>query len=280
MENAIRFEKDPRPDWDPGEPRRVDLGRGSDLLVAGTGERVLLLHGWGLHPPVFRTTLQRLAHRGFEVAAPSLSVVGRRWDLERAVHRVDKSLELLGWDDAIVVGYSLGGAVATGFAASSPSRVRLLALVNSVGLRVDRGMLAWAAPMARYARASNLPAMRAFGRNALRMRGLQNLADAAQYARIAHLDAELARVREQRVPAVVLWSENDRLLPVAMGRQIADALGAPIHVVPRADHDWPVGAPEVFARELDLMLKTMLADGRQRRVRPRRPARGARLDTL
>jgi pimeloyl-ACP methyl ester carboxylesterase len=279
MDNAIRFENDPRPEWDVAEPRRVDLGAGNDLLMAGAGERVLLLHGWGLHPPVFRTTLQRLAHRGFEVAAPSLSVVGRRWDLDRAVHRVEKSMEMLDWDEAIVVGYSLGGAVATGFTAASPARVRLLALVNSVGLRVDRGMLAWAAPMARYARTSNLPAMRAFGRNALRVRGLQNLADAAQYARIAHLDAELARIREERVPAAVLWSENDRLLPVAMGRQIADALGAPIHVVPRADHDWPIRAPELFAREVDLILKTTLAGVRRRRVRARRPVRAGRRGT-
>ncbi len=280
MENVIPLEKNPVVHVDVDEPRRLDLGKGTDLLVAGTGEHVLLLHGWGLHPPIFRTTLQRLAHRGFEVAAPSLAVVGRRWDLDRAVHRVEKALDTLGWDDAIVVGYSLGGAVATAFAAQTPSRVQLLALVNSVGLRVERGMLAWAAPMARYARTSNLPAMRAFGRNALRIRGLQNLADAAQYARVAHLDAELALVREHRVPSVVLWSENDRLLPVAMGRQIADALGAPIHVVPRADHDWPIGAPELFARELDLMLKTTLAGARRRRIRSRRPVRAARRGTL
>lgn len=279
MENVVPFEKDPVVHLEVEELRRLDLGRGTDLLVAGAGERVLLLHGWGLHPPTFRTTLQRLAYRGFEVAAPPLAVVGRRWDLDRAVHRVEKALDTLGWDDAIVVGYSLGGAVATAFAADAPSRVQLLALVNSVGLRVERGMLAWAAPMARYARTSNLPAMRAFGRNALRIRGLQNLADAAQYARMAHLDAELTRIREERVPAVVLWSENDRLLPVAMGRQIADALGAPIHVVPRADHDWPVGAPELFARELDLMLKATLAGAKRRRTRARRPARASRRDT-
>jgi pimeloyl-ACP methyl ester carboxylesterase len=238
--------------------------------VAGEGQRVLLLHGWGLRPHVFWPTLERLAHRGFEVAVPSLAVVGRRWDLDRAVHRVDKTFDTLGWQTAIVVGYSLGGAVATAFTAASPERVELLALVNSVGMRIDRGMFGWAAPIARYARTPNLPAMRAFGMNALRPGGIQNLADAATYARIAHLDAELARVREHGTPALVLWSENDRLLPVEMGRQISEALGSPIHVVPRADHDWPVRAPELFARELDLMLKSSLTKGRRPRRRKRR----------
>ncbi len=251
-------------------PKRTDLGRGDAVWVAGEGERVLLLHGWGLRPHVFWPTLQRLAHRGFEVAVPSLAVVGRRWDLDRAVHRVEKTFDALEWDDAIVVGYSLGGAVATATAAASPERIKLLALVNSVGMRLERGMLGWAAPIARYARMTNLPAMRAFGLNAIRVGGLQNLADAATYARIAHLDAELTRVREHGIPAVVLWSESDRLLPVEMGRQISDALGAPIHVVPRADHDWPIRAPELFARELDLILKGALAEGIRR---PRRRGR-------
>lgn len=253
-------------------PHRVGLGRGDDVWVAGEGRRVLLLHGWGLRPHVFWPTLERLAHRGFEVAVPSLAVVGRRWDLDRAVHRVEKTFETLEWDEAIVVGYSLGGAVATAYTAASPERVELLALVNSVGMRIERGVFGWAAPIARYARTANIPAMRAFGMNALRPGGIQNLADAAIYARMANLDAELARVREHQTPAVVLWSENDRLLPVEIGRQISEAVGAPIHVVPRADHDWPVHAPELFARELDLILKSSLASGgaRPRRRRRRR----------
>lgn len=279
MDNAAAVREGPSEDATASRPRRLDLGKGADVWVAGEGERLLLLHGWGLRPHVFRAALERLAHRGFEVAAPGLAVVGRRWDLDRAIHRVQKTFELLEWDKATVVGYSLGGAVAAGFAASSPSRVNLLALVNSVGLRIDRGMLAWAAPIARYARTSNLPAMRAFGMNALRMGGLQNLAGAALYARLAHLDAEFARVRESRVPAVVLWGENDRLLPVGMGRQIAEALGAPIHVVPRADHDWPVRAPELFARELEGMLKSTAAGLRRRRFSARRPVRAGRRGT-
>lgn len=255
-------------------PARVGLGRGDAVWVSGQGERVVLLHGWGLSPHVFRSTLERLSSRGFAVAVPSLAVVGRRWDLARAVHRVTKALDALEWEDATVVGYSLGGAVAAAFTAASPQRVRLLALVNSVGLRIDRGMLGWATPIARYARAGNLPAVRAFGRNAMRIRGLQNLADAATFARGANLDAELARVRDARVPSVVLWSENDQLLPVTMGRRIADALGASVHVVPQADHDWPVRAPELFARELGLLLRTTLdRPPRRRRARASRPDR-------
>jgi pimeloyl-ACP methyl ester carboxylesterase len=204
-----------------------------------------------------------------------LAVVGRTWDLERAVHRVRKTLDALEWDEAIVVGYSLGGAVATALAATHPERVRLLALVNSVGLRIERGVLGWARPLTRYARTPNLRAVQAFSYNALRARGMQNLAGAARYARGAHLDAELTSARAHGVPAVVLWGADDRLLPLEMGIQIAEALAAPIHVVPKADHDWPVRDPDLFARELDLLLRTSLAERPRRRrlnARRRRPA--------
>lgn len=258
--------------------RRLHLGRGAVAWIDGAGQRLLLLHGWGLQPQVFRSSLRHLALRGFEVAAPPLAVVGRTWDLDRAVHRVRKTLDALEWDEAIVVGYSLGGAVATGLAALHPERVRLLALVNSVGLRVERGVLGWARPLTRYARTPSLRAVQAFSYNALRARGMQNLAGAARYARSAHLDIELTTARTHGVPAVVLWGGDDRLLPLEMGRGIADALEAPLHVVPKADHDWPVRNPELFARELDLLLRTALAEPKKRILSGRRRKLAARRD--
>jgi pimeloyl-ACP methyl ester carboxylesterase len=155
----------------------------------------------------------------------------------------------------------------------------LLVLVNSVGVRIQRGMLGWATPFARYARTGNLKALRAFGLNALQIGGLQNLAAAGRYARVATLDDELARVNEHKVPSVVLWGANDRLLPADMGRAMADALGAPLHLIPNADHDWPVIDPALFARELDHLLRSTLHEERKPRLSVLRPKRAARRGT-
>ncbi len=270
-------------------PRRLNLGKGARVWVAGDDEggspsapggnqgRVLLLHGWGLRPEVFLPSVRHLAGRGFEVAAPGLAVVGRRWDMDRAVHRVNRTLEELEWDRAIVVGYSLGGAIATSLAAAHPEHVRMLVLVNSVGLRVDRGIAGWAMPFTRYARTGNLKALRAFGLNALKIGGLQNLTAAGRYARFATLDEELVRVRESEIPSIVLWGADDRLLPPEMGRAIATLLGAPFHLIPGADHDWPVIDPALFAREIDHLLRTAIAEKPSRRsLRSRRRAGRAR----
>lgn len=269
---------DPQP---PAGPHRLRLGSGAHVWVAGDDgsedrPRVMLLHGWGLRPQVFLPSVRHLAQRGFEVAAPTLAVVGRTWDMDRAMHRTKKTMDELGWDKAIVVGYSLGGAISTSLAAAHPERVRLLVLVNSVGLRIQRGMLGWATPFTRYARTGNLKALRAFGLNALQIGGLQNLAAAGRYARVATLDDELARVKEHKVPSVVLWGANDRLLPAEMGRAMADALGAPLHLIPNADHDWPVIDPALFARELDHLLRSALLDERKPGLSARRPKRAAR----
>jgi pimeloyl-ACP methyl ester carboxylesterase len=249
------------PAWVQGSAGKGPLlggsGRGGPL-VGGSGSPVLLLHGWGLRPDVFRLALGHLARREAWVAAPSLAVLGRTWSLEAAVDRAVETVDHLEWPRAVVVGYSLGGTVAAALAAAHPERVRFLVLVNSVALPIDRGVAGWALPFARYARAGNLKAVRAFGRNALQLRGLQNLADAARYARAATLGAELDRIREQQTPAAVLWGADDRLLPIEMGRDVADRLDAPLHVVPNADHDWPILDPAMFAREVDLLIRSRL----------------------
>lgn len=245
----------------PPGPSVLSLGKGATVWVAGEGEPLVLLHGWALRPHVFVAGLERLSGRGFHVAAPSLAVVGRRWDLDRAVHRVEKTLDRLGWDRAIIVGYSLGGAVATAFAAAMPERVRMLALVNSVGLPLERNLLEWALPFRRYASTANIRAITAFGRNVVQSWGLRNLADAARFATGAALAAELQDIRASALPSTVLWGEDDRLLPLDMGRGIARMLGAQIRVVPRADHDWTVRRPEQFVTELEIAIRSSLAEG-------------------
>lgn len=256
------------------EPQVHHLGKGARLWVVGSGDRVLVLHGWGLRPEVYLRSLAELSKRGFTVAAPTLAVVGRRWDADRAVHRATKALDHLGWKDSIVVGNSLGGAVAIHLAAAHPDRVRLLGLVNSLGLEVGHGPLGWVLPFRRYARSANLRALGAFGRNALGGRGVRNLADAARYARRAALETEVEDVHRHGVPSVVLWGEEDRLLPLEMGRRLARTLDAPIRIVPGADHDWTIRHPELFARELAIALRSLLHEKSGLRSLPREEGRG------
>jgi pimeloyl-ACP methyl ester carboxylesterase len=239
-------------------PTVHQLGKGATVWVAGAGDPLLLVHGWGLRPDVYSNGLLHLARHGFYVAAPTMAVVGKQWSIDRAVHRAEKALDHLGWDKAIVAGNSLGGAVAISLAAREPKRIRLLALVNSLGLPLDRNMLGWTLPFRRYITAANLRAAGAFGRNLMAARGAINIAGAAWYARRCALADELETIRRHKVRSVIVWGEDDRLLPLQMGRSVADSLGAPLRLIPGADHDWTIRYPELFARELDIAVRTVL----------------------
>jgi pimeloyl-ACP methyl ester carboxylesterase len=234
------------------------LGKGATVWVAGSGDPLLLVHGWGLRPEVYTGGLLHLASYGFQVAAPAIAVVGKQWSMDRAVHRAMKALDYLEWNKAIVAGNSLGGAVAISLAARAPKRIRLLALVNSLGLPIDRNVVGWTLPFRRYVSAANLRAAGAFGRNLLAMRGAVNLAGAAWYARRCALGDELETIKKHKVRSVVVWGEDDRLLPLEMGRAVAASLGAPLRLIPGADHDWTIRYPELFARELDIAVRTTL----------------------
>jgi hypothetical protein len=75
-----------------------------------------------------------------------------------------------------------------------------------------------------------------------------------------HLADAAATVRAAGIPRSVLWGEDDTLLPLSMGEELAGALDAPLRVASgrspeeRVEHDWVYRHPTFFARQLDAAL--------------------------
>jgi pimeloyl-ACP methyl ester carboxylesterase len=61
----------------------------------------------------------------------------------------------------------------------------------------------------------------------------------------------LPQLRGVNVPALVLWGGRDTVDSVGAGRNSAQALHAPFHVIPRAGHLSMLAAPAAIAREID-----------------------------
>ncbi len=105
------------------------------------GPRVLLIHPIGFDRHSWEHLIPRLSP-GYRVAALDLPGHGESdkptgadyglWSLGR---RVNRFLDELGWEDAVVVGNSLGGGVALSLTLQAMERVRGLALINSVAFR-------------------------------------------------------------------------------------------------------------------------------------------------
>lgn len=149
-----------------------------------------------------------------------------------------------------VVGSSMGGHTAIHLAVRRPDLVRSLTLVNSTGipfeltvgphvenLIVPRGALSFGSIVARDAFRSGPTSI------------------ALAFARLLRDDAR-PLIEKIRVPALLLWGENDPLVPLTYGRQMAAMLpDARLVVIPHAGHVPFWEKPEAFNRELLAFLR-------------------------
>ncbi|MET1256911.1 pimeloyl-ACP methyl ester esterase BioH [Aliikangiella maris] len=100
--------------------------------VTGNGPALVLIHGWGLHGGIWETVVASFANN-FTVYNLDLPGFGRS-----PVHNADYTLDYLVAavasvvpDDAYVLGWSLGGLVATSLALTQPQKVKKLITVAS-----------------------------------------------------------------------------------------------------------------------------------------------------
>ena len=102
--------------------------------------KVLCLHGWldnaasfvPLAPLLENFDLLALdfAGHGFSSHRPETS----RYYFPDYIFDVDEAMDKLGWDQCNIIGHSMGGGVASCFAAALPERVNRLVLLDSLGI--------------------------------------------------------------------------------------------------------------------------------------------------
>lgn len=120
----------------------LETARGPLAALRGgdsSGPKLLCLHGWLDNAASFLPLAPYLA--GFDWVA--LDLPGHGASSHRApgydyafadwLHDVLDAMDALGWDQADLLGHSMGGAIACVLAAAVPARVRRLALVEALG---------------------------------------------------------------------------------------------------------------------------------------------------
>jgi pimeloyl-ACP methyl ester carboxylesterase len=276
------------------------------------GIPVVFLHGWGLAHHAYKEALSRLPALGCHVYAPALPGFGGTADLRGTqfsfagyANWVDRFLDEVGLDQpAYVIGHSFGGGVSIKLAHDHPDRVRTLVLVNSVGgsawksgqtirSMAERPLWDWGIhfpsdvlPLPQLTRVIPVvleDAVSNLLRNPKAMWKVGNL------ARQADLRPELEELRERRLPVVVLWGEQDKIIPRASFDALCAAIGSEGEVVP-GNHSWLLADPDSFgevmtnvmsvaqmAQEMEAQDEEAAADGDGsprglRRLLPRRPS--------
>ncbi|HZT66669.1 MAG TPA: alpha/beta hydrolase [Acidimicrobiales bacterium] len=267
---------------------RVD-GRRAQLAEGGRGPTVVFVHGWGLTPQAYSSGLHQLVRAGWHVIAPTLPGFGSsaglpadQMSLAGYGAWLDRFLAAVGVDEPVsVVGHSFGGGVAI-TAAHAGAAVSDLVLVNSVGggawtaaadggrgrAIAERPLWDWGIhfpgdvlPVPTGIRV--LPRVLGEALPNL-MRNPRAVWSVANLARTADLTAELADLARRRVPAQVVWSQRDRIVP----RASFDAMCAILRVdgvVVDGAHSWLIAHPHRFRRAVTTALEANRLRGRRAR---------------
>src|SRR6516162_2343262 len=274
----------------------LDVG-GIDIhcLAAGSrGHPVVILHGGGFDAAglSFRETIPVLARR-HRIYAPDWPGFGqsnampRDWCVEECVGFVADLLDALGLKRITLIGLSMGGAFAVGFALGSPKRVERLVLVDSVGLGggipggfvsyfalhlplVDElrwALLPWVPTLAR--RSMCAPLLNQSGAaieeafceiirlarkpgSGAAFRQLQRSEYRWQGLRTNYLD----RLSEIQVPTLIVHGAEDRLIPVACAQRAHRLIPhSQLQIVAGCGHLPPVEQPESFNRIISSFLR-------------------------
>ena len=105
------------------------------------GRSVVLMHGKNFCAATWESTLDALSQAGYRVIAPdqvgfctATKPAHYQYSVQQLAHNTHALLEHLGVKQAIVLGHSTGGMLATRYALLYPEQVERLAMVNPIGL--------------------------------------------------------------------------------------------------------------------------------------------------
>jgi pimeloyl-ACP methyl ester carboxylesterase len=263
--------------------RFVDTSAGRVYVHrVGRGEPLLLLHGYMMSHYYFRQVLPAFAAQHDVIALDLLGFgesdrpdpPGFSYDLPSLAGSVGEVLDKLGIEHAKVLGHSLGGGVALTLAARRPELVTRLVLVcptvyplpipllGKVVLQPTIGKFLFKNAFTKFELRRQMLAQhfkdpapvtdelvdyvwarlnRAGGRDAA-------YALLHTMALLSDANADPGRVR---APTLLVWGDEDRMVPLAHGKRLSHAIaGARLAVVPDCGHNVHLERPDEFLRQV------------------------------
>ncbi len=269
--------------------RHIDLhGHHVSYRMAGEGPAIVLVHGLTGSSTTWREVMPALAER-YTVLAPDLLGHGESakprgdYSLGAFASGIRDLMVALEIERATFVGHSLGGGVALQLAYQFPQRCERLVLVASGGLGKEVSILLRAVglpgselvlPVVLHPIFADLleSVGNTFSRRGLHLgvrgreiwRSYRGLTETRGRMAFIHTVRSVIDVRGQRVsardrlylgagvPTLIMWGDQDRIIPVEHAYVAHDLMpGSELVVVPGAGHFLPFEAPEPFLETLE-----------------------------
>lgn len=241
-----------------------------------TGAPILLIHGFAVAgAETFQPwAMRQLPNRSLILPdmlgyghSERIPVAGPWYSLKSYSDALAELLDRLGVAQVDVVGHSLGGTVAAQFALDHPSRVRRIAFIDAalyVQPSAAEGVIQLPLGIGRAV------AWHAFGNGPWSLNALACKRRGCRWAELARVanttDSVRAmmrsyrlytgrppltdRIRQLRMPALVVWGENDPIAPLSDGKRLAQEAGARLVVVNGALHMPFLQAPEEVGKDV------------------------------
>lgn len=230
--------------------RTVRVGRTRlHYQAAGAGPPLVLVHGFSASSTWWRHNIKELATR-HRVYALDLAGFGHsrpkyHFSLEHAVAHILLWMDALGLESAHFCGHSMGGHICIHLAAAHPERVRKLVLASASGLPFNMPPLPLLWRLLRSAGHSDLRLTPYAVRTTLQA-GPLVLLSAARGVLADDVREKLARIGS---PTLIVWGEQDLLMPVSVGQVLHEAIpGSQFVVLPGAGHHVTAEAAAAFDR--------------------------------
>jgi pimeloyl-ACP methyl ester carboxylesterase len=268
----------------PVTERQLSLnGIATAVLEGGEGAPVLLLHGPGGYAAQWVFTIPQLV-KTHRVIAPDLPGHGASQafdgapDVEHVLGWLDDLIECTCASAPVLIGHTLGGAIAARFAAERGERVAALVLVDALGLTAFTPAPEFGSALNEFLAAPSPETHdRLWGQCAFDLAALSgrlgarwdaikayNLAGAQAPDGIAALVALMApfainaippeTLARIAVPTALVWGRQDRATPLAVAEAASRRYGWPLHVIDAAADDPTLEQPEAFLTTLDRVL--------------------------
>jgi pimeloyl-[acyl-carrier protein] methyl ester esterase len=246
--------------------------------TSGTGTDLVLIHGWGLHGGIWDRFVP-LLEANFRVTCVDLPGHGRSdWQGEETLDAMTAAVLAVTPVPAALLGWSLGGLVATRAALMAPDKVTALVTIASTPCFVRKpgwqsAMLpvlldTFAAELAQdYARTLNrflalqVRGSNSYGEVLKTLRALL-LAHGEPDAAALRAGLEVLRTADLRdslggidCPTLLLMGERDTLVPVNAGHAASELFpNARMEVIEGAGHAPFIAQPEVVAGQINNFL--------------------------
>jgi 3-oxoadipate enol-lactonase len=239
-------------------------------------QRLALIHSLALDGSIWNGVASRLAGQ-VEILTYDCRGHGRTdrspgpFTTELFAGDLKELLDNLGWQAATVAGCSMGGCVAQAFAGMNPTRVNALGLIDTTAWYGESASKNWR-ERADAARSKGLAGLAEFQVTrwfsdrfrmehpeiVKEMTGVFLTNDLDSYAATCVMlgDADLRpTLPSLRMPVAVIVGEEDYATPVAMAKQLHEAIrGSTLTILPGGRHLTPVECPDQIAAQLLALL--------------------------